>query len=97
LRYIQEQKLKKLKTTSSVNVLIQKNNTETDKVADKTFSDEETEFLLEEYDNELSIEDDFNETSDETVHYEGVKVRYFVIRISTNLKHYLRLDRNNYV
>jgi len=67
-----------MNTTSSVNVLFQKNITEIDKVAEQSFFNEETEFLLEEYDNELSPEDDFKETSDETFQYEGVKVWYFI-------------------
>lgn len=69
--------LKKSNAASSTNVLIQKHNTELDKVADKNSFDDETEFLLEEYNNELLFEDDFKETTDKTVQYEGVKVRYF--------------------
>jgi len=60
--------------TSSVNVLLEKNITDIDKLAEQSFFNEDTEFLLEEYDNKLSPEDDFKETSDETLQFEGVKV-----------------------
>lgn len=48
------------------------NEIENDK---KDFFDEESEFVLEEYD-QLSSVDDFEEISDDKVQYEGVKVKF---------------------
>lgn len=66
----------------AVNILNQKNYTEIDKVDDTNFIDEETEFLLEEY-NQMSSVDELEEISDEKVQYEGTKVIfgyiYFII------------------
>jgi len=42
---------------------------------DKDFFEEESEFVLEEYD-QLSSVDDLEEVSDEKVQYEGVKVKF---------------------
>lgn len=53
--------------------LNQKNDIEIEK--DQDFFDEESEFLLEDYD-QLSSVDDFEEISDEKVQYEGVKVKF---------------------
>lgn len=74
LSYFQEQNLNKAKVRSlGVSILNQNNITELDKPNEKDFFDEETEFLLEEYDQSSTI-DDYDETLDEKVHYEGVKV-----------------------
>jgi len=54
-----------------IKTLNQKNDFEIEK--DKDFFDEESEFVLEEYDQSSSV-DDFEEISDEKVQYEGVKV-----------------------
>lgn len=60
----------------------QKNRTEIDKVDDTKCNDEETEFLLEEY-NQASSSDEFEELSEEKAQYEGTKVIfsyiYFII------------------
>lgn len=53
----------------------QKNDIEIEKAHDKYFVDEESEFILEEYD-QLSSVDEFEEISDEKVQYEGVKVKF---------------------
>lgn len=74
LLHIQEQELKKKKVKSLViKTLNQKNDIEIEK--DKDFFDEESEFLLEDYD-QLSSVNDFEEISDEKVQYEGVKVKF---------------------
>lgn len=51
----------------------QKSNSEIDKTNDKDYFDEETEFLLEDY-NQSSNNDDFEELSEDKIQYEGVKV-----------------------
>lgn len=67
-----------------INVLNQKSNTEIDKISDKYSFDEESEFLLEEYD-QTSNDDDFEELSEDKIQYEGIKVifwyfySYFII------------------
>jgi len=74
LSYIQEQEVKKNKVKSlATKTLNQKNSIEIEK--DKDFFDEESEYLLEDYD-QLSSVDDFEEISDEKVQYEGVKVKF---------------------
>jgi len=50
-----------------------KNDTEIEN--DQDIFDEESEFVLEEYDQMSSV-DDFEEISDEKVQYEGVKVKF---------------------
>lgn len=52
-------------------ILNQKNETKIDKKYENI--DEESEFLLEEYDQSSSI-DDYEETLNEKTYYEGVKV-----------------------
>lgn len=62
-----------------VNVSNQKDYTAISKVGDKDFFDEETELLLEEY-NQSSLDDvDIDETSDEKIQYEGVKVNMNIL------------------
>lgn len=56
-----------------IKTLNQKNDVEIEK--DKDFFEEESEFLLEEYDK-LSSVDNFEEIFDEKVQYEGVKVKF---------------------
>jgi len=56
-----------------IKTLNQKNDVEKEK--DNNFFDEESEFVLEEYDQLPSV-DDFEEISDEKVQYEGVKVKF---------------------
>lgn len=56
-----------------IKTLNQKNDVEIEK--DKNCFDEESEFVLEEYDQSSSV-DDFEEISDEKVQYEGVKVNF---------------------
>lgn len=56
-----------------IKTLNQKDDVEIEK--GKDFFDEESEFVLEEYD-ELSSVDDFEEISDEKVQYKGVKVKF---------------------
>lgn len=51
----------------------QKNRTEIDKVDDTNLNDEETEFLLEEYNQTSSIDE--LELSEEKAQYEGTKVK----------------------
>lgn len=58
---------------SETNVSNQNNNTEIDITHEKDFLDEETEFLLQDYDQPSSTED-FEETSEENKQYDGVKV-----------------------
>lgn len=48
-------------------------NTEIDKTNDKDSFDDETEFLLEDYD-QLSNDDDVDESSEDKIQYEGTKV-----------------------
>jgi hypothetical protein len=59
------------------NVLNQKSNTEIDKTNDKYSFDEESEFLLEDYD-QSSNDDDFEELSQDKIQYEGIKVIVFI-------------------
>lgn len=59
--------------------LNQKNDIEIEK--DKDYFDEESEFLLEDYD-QLSSVDDFEEIFDEKVQYEGVKVKFILYFIN---------------
>ncbi|CAI6357961.1 unnamed protein product [Macrosiphum euphorbiae] len=81
-----EQELKKNKGKSLViKTLNQKNDVEIEK--DKNCFDEESEFVLEEYDQSSSV-DDFEEISDEKVQYEGVKI-YFCSRTHSQLSQFV--------
>jgi len=71
--FFQEQELKKSEVKSlKIDVLNSKSYSELTKTNDKVYFDEETEFLLEEYDQSPSV-DDFEEKSD-VKNQSGVKV-----------------------
>lgn len=77
--FFQEHELKKSKTKSlGDNILNQKNNTELVKTNDICFLDEETEFLLEEWDQSLS-KDDFEIMHDEKLNYNSVQVIFDIL------------------
>lgn len=60
-----------------VNTLNQKSNDDIDKTNDKYLFDDETEFLLEDYDPSPSIED-FEESSNDEIEHKGVKVKHHI-------------------
>lgn len=62
-----------------VNVSNQKDYTTINKVDDKYSFDEETEFLLEEYNQSSANDINIVETSDEKIQYEGVKVNVDIL------------------
>ncbi|VVC37628.1 Helicase-like, DEXD box c2 type,DEAD2,P-loop containing nucleoside triphosphate hydrolase,Helicase [Cinara cedri] len=77
-----------VKNSLEVNCSNQKDYTALNKIDNKDFFDEETELLLEEY-NECSLKDvDINESSDEKIQYEGVKI-YFCSRTHSQLSQFV--------
>lgn len=56
----------------------QKNNIKIDQTNDKYFFDEETEFLLEEYE-QSSCTDDLEVTMDEKLNYNSVQVMFDIL------------------
>lgn len=64
-----------------VNILNQKSNDDNDKTNDKYLFDDETEFLLDDYDPSSSI-DDLEELSNDKIEYEGVKVMLHICFIN---------------
>lgn len=64
-----------------VNILNQKSNDDNDKTNDKYLFDDETEFLLGDYDPSSSI-DDLEELSNDKIEHEGVKVMLHICFIN---------------
>lgn len=64
-----------------VNTSNQKDYTTINKVDDKYSFDEETEFLLEEYNQSSADDINIDEISDEKIQYEGVKVNVDIFNL----------------
>lgn len=64
-----------------INILNQKSNDDLDKTNDKYLFDDETEFLLDDYNSSSSI-DDIEELSNDKIEHEGIKVKLHICFIN---------------